>query len=358
MKNKQLNTLFDRLVFLFLVHLIFKIGDQSINVFSEFTFRGFVFSTYLISYWLIVWYIAEYLNKKIQSKQNLGMKFKKIYTVILFTFNLIFGLVVSFFAYYLYRLGDIAFFDMWDAWTVVPILNPEMTISFLIFYMMVFTFDSYYNANIKIKEDQYQLEKLKRENTLAQYLNLKSQIEPHFLFNSLSVLSSVIHTDTNLASEFTLRLSRILRYVIEKNELLLVPLKDEISFIDNYLFLMQTRFIDEIIFENKVDDNLVNGCYVPPSSLQLLIENAIKHNKFTTENPLRIQLFNEGETLIVRNNLNLRNDIENSTRLGLDNLSGRYSHFCEKPVDIKQTDIDFTVSIPILTKEHYERFNI
>ena len=358
MKQKQKNTFFIRLMFVFFIHFIFKIGDQSISAFSEFTFRGFAFSFFFITYWLCVWYLAAFFHKKIQKRQEITVSNKKLYTFFLFVFHLLFGLLFAFGANYLYRIGDIYFFNNVQAWSDVTVFNPELTLGLLTIYMMVFTFDSYYYASIKSKEDQLQLEKLKQENTLAQYLNLKSQIEPHFLFNSLSVLSSIIYTDVNLASDFILRLSRILRYVIEKNEFLLVPLDEEITFVENYLFLIQTRFENEIVFENAIDKSIISSCYIPPSSLQLLIENAIKHNKFTMDDPLRIRLFNVEDYLVVSNNANIRNDLENSTKLGLDNLSGRYSHFCSQPVEIKQTDIDFTVSIPILTKKHYERFNI
>ena len=358
MKQKQIHTFFIRLMFVFFIHFIFKIGDQSFNAFSDFTVRGFVFSTSFIAYWLCIWYIASFFHKKIQKRQDLTVKNKKLYTFLLFFLHLMFGLLFSFTANYLYRVGDIYFFNDIDAWSGVSVFNPELTLGLLTIYMMVFTFDSYYHSSIKNKEDQLELEKLKQENTLAQYLNLKSQIEPHFLFNSLSVLSSVIHTDANLASEFTLRLSRILRYVIEKNEFLLVPLSEEITFVENYLFLIQTRFEKGIDFTNTIDKDIINTCYVPPSSLQLLIENAVKHNKFTDDSPLKIQIYNDDNRLIVRNNINIRNDTENSTNMGLDNLTSRYSHFSEEPVVIDSTNNYFTVSLPILTNENYERTNI
>lgn len=358
MNPQKSNKFFIRLALIFIIQFIFKIGDQSINVFSDFTLRGTVFSIYFIIYWICAWYIAAFIHKKIQQKQGDSHQGKKTYTFLLFSFQFTFGFLASFFANWFYRLWDIYLFEMSDAWSSVWLLNPEFTMSLLMIYMMVFSVDIYYNTGIKAKEDQLQLEKLKQENTLAQYLNLKSQIEPHFLFNSLSVLSSIIYTDVDLASDFILRLSRILRYVIEKNEFLLVPLNDEIIFIENYLFLIQTRFEKGIIFENKIDKAITNSSYLPPASIQLLIENAIKHNKFTKDNPLRIKLFNDEEHLIVINNINIRNDSENSTNQGLENLSKRYSHLSDKSVVIKKSDVDFMVTLPILTKEQYERFNI
>ncbi len=358
MDRQKSNKFFVRLLLIFIIHFIFKIGDQSINVFSDFTIRGTVFSLYFVIYWICAWYIAAFFHRKIQQKQKDSILNKKRFTFLLFLFHFTFGFLASFLANWFYRLWDIYFFEMGDAWASVWLLNPEFTMSLLMIYMMVFSIDIYYNTSIKAKEDQIQLEKLKRENTLAQYLNLKSQIEPHFLFNSLSVLSSIIYTDVNLASELILRLSKILRYVIEKNEFILVPLSEEITFLENYLFLIQTRFDEGIIFENKLDKAIINSSYVPPSSLQLLIENAIKHNKFTQDKPLRIKLFYEKEYLMVNNNVHIRDDMENSTKQGLDNLIGRFLHFTEKAVIINKTETSFTVSMPVLSKEHYERFNI
>ena len=353
-----MNKFFTRIFFVFLFHLVFKIGDDSFDVFGDFTLRGLVFSFYFISFWLVVWYIADFFGQKIVSWQKRSSKYTHFHTILLFTFHFFFGFIFAFLSNYLYRLGDIYLFHRNEAWKDVTVFNPELTMSLLLIYMMVFSFDTYYSSSIRINEDKLQLEKLKRENTLAQYLNLKSQIEPHFLFNSLSVLSSVIHSDANLASEFTIRLSRILRYMIEKNEHILVPLKDEISFVDNYLFLIQTRFQEGINFKNSLDKRIISSSYIPPASLQMLIENAVKHNKFTKKNPLEIILKNDKESLIVVNNLNIREDIENSTELGLDNLKERFKQFTPNPVLIKKTASKFTVSLPILTKTHYERFNI
>ena len=353
-----MNKFFTRVFLLFLFHFLFKIGDDSFNVFGSFSLRGSVFSIYFITYWLGVWYIADFFGRKIIAWQKMSSKHTHFHTILLFAFHFSFGFIVAFLANYFYRMGDIYFFHMEESWGDVTVFNPELTMSLLLIYMMVFSFDTYYSSSIRISEDKLQLEKLKRENTLAQYLNLKSQIEPHFLFNSLSVLSSVIHSDANLASEFTIRLSRILRYMIEKNEHILVPLKDEISFVDNYFFLIQTRFQEGIIFKNKIDKGVISSSYIPPASLQMLIENAVKHNKFTKSNPLEITIENDKENLMVRNNLNIREDIEYSTKLGLDNLKERFKQFTSRPVEIEEAESMFTVSLPILTKIHYERFNI
>jgi len=358
MKRKNTNKFFVRLIFIFFINFIVKIGDQTINVFSNFTFRGVAFTSYFIIYWLCIWYVAEFLNSKIQKRQESSSGPKRFHTLLLFLFHFVFGMLVSFLAGLFFRIGDVQLFHMNIPWSDIPFFNPEFTLSLLMIYMMVFSFDIYYHSNIKRKEDQLKMEKLKRENMKAQYLVLKSQIEPHFLFNSLSVLSSIIYTDINLAEEFILRLSKTLRYVIEKNELTLVPLKDEIHFVEDYFFLIRSRFEEGLIFENSIDKSIIQNSYIPPASLQLLIENAVKHNKFTSDEPLRIQLYNDKKHLIVKNNINLRDEFANSTNQGLQNLTQRFSYLSDTSVNITIKETDFTIAMPILTKTDYERFNI
>lgn len=358
MKPSKINKFFTRFLFVFLVHLIIKIGDQSFTGFFDASARGIVFSVFFITYWMIVWYLAELLNGIILKKQNGFYKSKKKSIYVLFTFNFTFGLVASFIANALYRFGDIHIFHNGAAWSSVTVINPELTFSLLSIYMMVFTFDVLYQSKIKMKEDELKMEQLQKESMLARYLNLKSQIEPHFLFNSLSVLSSLIYSDADLASEFVLRLSRILRYVIEKNKFLLVSLQEEMDFVHDYLFLMQTRFDQEIICTEEIEPKRLKTCFVPPTAMQTLVENAIKHNKFTKNRPLRIILSNDDKYLIIKNNLQLRSVTADSTKHGLDSLKARYSHFTFTPVEIAQTKDAFTVLLPLLTKEHYERFNI
>ena len=146
--------------------------------------------------------------------------------------------------------------------------------------------------------------------------------------------------------------------MIEKNELALVPLKEEIRFVDDYFYLIRHRFDKGIVFENSLDESIIKNSYIPPASLQLLIENAVKHNMFTEEDPLRINLYNDEKHIIVKNNINLRDDILDSTNQGIQNLTQRFSYFSEDIVNIEINETDFTISLPILTKTDYERFNI
>ena len=333
-----------RLLIVFVVNVIIIFGDYSLTFFDN-SARTLFFSLYFVSYWMLIWYFSAYINQKIKL-----LKDRAVYPYSIFVFNFIFGVIVAFFANYFYRTGDLLLYHNIDLWKDIPILNPELTISLFVLYMVVFIFDIYMQSILNKKENQLQLEKLKKENNLAKYLILKSQIEPHFLFNSLSVLSSIIYYDVNLASDFILRLSKILRYVIEKNDLLTVPLKDEIAFINDYFFLIKTRFDNGIIFENKIDKNIVGTSVIPPVSLQLLFENAIKHNKFTHEKPLKITIYNDDNYIVVENNIDIRANVVDSTKQGLDNLTKRFLFLSENPVKIDILNDNFVVSLPLLPK--------
>jgi LytS/YehU family sensor histidine kinase len=213
---------------------------------------------------------------------------------------------------------------------------------------MVFSFDTFHHTVIKTKDYHLKLEKLEKDNAVAQYLNLKSQIEPHFLFNSLSVLSSLIHTDVDLADQFILHLSKMLRYVIEKNEFMLVSLKEEISFVKDYLFLIQTRFEDEIKYDIHIDQKILDKYRIPTTAVETLVENAVKHNIFTEKQPLNIDIFIDADYLVVKNAIYPRSKKANSTGQGLENLKSRYSYFTDKPVNIEKTKDEFVVTLPLL----------
>lgn len=346
-----------RFLAILIFHFIIKMGDLTFGDFTDFTFRGFIFSGFFISYWLFVWFLSDLIGNFIFKEQEHSFTKNRLKTYLYFVFHVFYSFIAAALFNQVYRWGDLLFFEMHQSWVEVSNLNPQLISILWLFYMIIFSFETYSHALLNRKEAQLQLERLKQENTQALYANLKAQIEPHFLFNSLSVLSSIVHTDTDLASDFILKLSKILRYVVENKGFQLLPLKEEIQFVNNYLFLMQTRFTEGIIFTNQLDESLVTKSYIPPVSLQTLIENAIKHNKFSKENPLEITLLTKEDYLVLHNNLNKRTDIENSTKQGLDNLSKRYAHFTNKTIKTSEINGLFTVSLPILTQKEYERFN-
>ncbi len=142
------------------------------------------------------------------------------------------------------------------------------------------------------KEAAVQQEELKRAHLALQYQSLKDQVRPHFLFNSLSSLATLINTDAEKATLFVHKLSDVYRYVLEQRENELVPLKDDLKFLEDYIFLQKIRFGDRLRMEIRLDLDL--NRLVIPLSLQMLVENAIKHNEISEEHPLLIEIFSNG----------------------------------------------------------------
>ena len=188
---------------------------------------------------------------------------------------------------------------------------------------------------------------LQKELAQSKFESLKDQIKPHFLFNSFSVLTSIIEEDPKLAVEFVSRLSKIYRYVLD-NKTQLVSLETELNYLEHYTFLLKTRHPDSLEVETALD--LPTDQYqLPILSLQMLVENALKHNYFSKEQPLKIALYNEGhEFLVVRNNLKKRDLLDKPTKLGLQNIMNRYQMLLDKFIVVKEDEGYFMVKLPLI----------
>jgi LytS/YehU family sensor histidine kinase len=188
---------------------------------------------------------------------------------------------------------------------------------------------------------------LEKEHLSAQFETLKSQVNPHFLFNSLNTLMSLVENNEKAIS-FIQNLSEFLRYGLKSKENEVALISDEIEIIEKYAYLQKARFKANLNVSIKVDEDVRNNYYLPPMSLQILFENAVKHNEISKKNPLYVDIFNDGEeAIIVKNNLQKRN-LENKTGIGLKNISQRYTFLTDKKVVIKQTENVYMVSLPLL----------
>lgn len=197
------------------------------------------------------------------------------------------------------------------------------------------------------KETLIEAERLKKEQASARYETLKNQVNPHFLFNSLNVLASLVHKDANQAEEFIRRLSTVYRYILESREQEVVPLEEELAILNAYLFLMDTRFGASLQTVISIPEN-ARG-HVAPLTIQMLVENALKHNEASKARPLKIDVFQEDGYIVVRNNLQPKNSLPESTGLGLANIQARYQVLSDKAVLISDQGGFFTVKIPILS---------
>lgn len=190
-------------------------------------------------------------------------------------------------------------------------------------------------------------QKLIAKSANAQFESLKNQLDPHFLFNSLNVLSSLIDENPNQAQKFTASMSKIYRYVLEQKDKELVTVEEEIEFAKTYCELLKTRFEDSVDFEFNVEREDLRK-FVVPLSLQLLLENCIKHNFATSSKPLLIKVFSENKTLCIENNLQARELIKESAGIGLANIVQRYALLTKENVFIEKSEDYFKVKLPIL----------
>ncbi|HOZ51013.1 MAG TPA: histidine kinase [Chitinophagaceae bacterium] len=193
-----------------------------------------------------------------------------------------------------------------------------------------------------------EVERYKTETVQAQLQNLKDQINPHFLFNNLSVLSSLVYINQDKAVDFINQLSKVYRYLLDNRTNELVRLEDEMKFLESYIYLIQIRFDRNIHFEIDIDPNKLKD-YIPPMSLQMLIENVIKHNEISGEFPLSVWVNIKDNMLEVRNSLKARMADEVSSKSGLNNIQERYKYFTEIPMEIIKSEHEFIVRIPLLS---------
>ncbi|RAJ16844.1 LytS/YehU family sensor histidine kinase [Olleya aquimaris] len=184
----------------------------------------------------------------------------------------------------------------------------------------------------------------------AKFDALKNQLDPHFLFNSLNVLTSLIEENPDSAQKFTTSLSKVYRYVLEQKNKDLVTVDEELQFAKTYMSLIKMRFEDSIVFDIPEQAQHPESKVVP-LSLQLLLENAVKHNIVTSSKPLHIKIYESNGNLIVVNNLQTKDIVKKSSGVGLENIKQRYQLLTNKRVSISQDNTSFKVAIPILTKE-------
>ncbi len=190
-------------------------------------------------------------------------------------------------------------------------------------------------------------ERLKAEGLNSQFQSLKNQVNPHFLFNSLNVLTSLVYKDADQAAHFIKKLAEVYRYVLETQNKEVVPLKEELNFIESYVFLNKIRYGENLNVHIEIPSD--SQYMVLPLSVQMLLENAIKHNIISSSKPLTIQVVQSGDILSVSNNLQKKNEHQKSVGLGLNNIRSRYKFLTDEPLVIENNQEVFTVKLPLLT---------
>ncbi len=231
--------------------------------------------------------------------------------------------------------------------------SKYQVITMLMFFIgvfMVFSFHEYISLNEDKQEISDLAKDLERQNYLSKFEALRNQVNPHFLFNSLNVLSSLIYSDIELSDKFIRKFSEVFRYVLELNNEEVVALKKEIDFINSYFFLQKIRHEEAVCISMKIDAEDLTKC-IPPMALQIVVENAFKHNMVTKTNPLRLEFHSCKQKLIVKNNYQARRDEISSTGIGQRNLLDRYKMLSDKLPEFYIEDDFYIAELPLLDKE-------
>jgi two-component system, LytTR family, sensor kinase len=300
-----------------------------IQILMTFVQYGFIYSLWTFCSWF-----NRFLNKVWPYNSKMLLR-------------LVSQIFVTFVFYAILRTGV---FLLFQEYIIVKLPKTVMMATYIIDFFIAVSINiglfAYYLLE-QWKESWVRAEQLARENTQVQYDNLKNQLNPHFLFNSLTSLQSLIYKDQELATRFLQQLSKVYRYLLENRLKETVSLKREFDFVAYYVELLKTRFgksleINIVIQEEHYDKQIV------PVSLQIMIENAIKHNQLTDEQPLKIKIYVENNCLVVSNNLHLKQQVETSNGQGLQNFSQLYAFLSPEPVRWMKGVKEFSIYIPLL----------
>jgi len=209
---------------------------------------------------------------------------------------------------------------------------------------------SIYIMRLIYQKQTYELEneKLRIESLQSQFESLKKQVSPHFLFNSLTALKTLILESPNLAGQYVDHLSQVLRYTLQSSDKQVVTLREEMEFTESYLFLIKMRYDTNLVVKTEIDQRLMS-MMIPPLTIQILLENAVKHNEISKRNPLTIVIQTiENEFLVVSNRIQEKLTPEQGTGIGLINLSKQFQLLGEREIQIIQNNTEFRVEVPLI----------
>jgi sensor histidine kinase YesM len=260
--------------------------------------------------------------------------------------------LVSLFVLFLLRFFEDVFIDKISFHDFIYNQNPrDYVVAIIITFFVtlsVYAFHFYKAYN----ENRYKEQKIIAGTANAKFESLKNQIDPHFLFNSLNVLSSLIEENPDNAQRFTTSLSKVYRYVLEQKDKELISVEEELSFAKTYMNLLKMRFENSLTYEIEIAPSFaITEMKVVPLSLQLLLENTVKHNVVSEQKPLQIRIYIEANYLCIQNDFQKKEVLSDRQGVGLQNIINRYAIITKRKVIIEQTEKTFTVKIPILTKQ-------
>ncbi|HEX2934617.1 MAG TPA: histidine kinase [Bacteroidales bacterium] len=302
--------------------------------------RGVLINNFLYSaiLSLLFWKGNEFIIKALNKRYSWIKETRKIvilHLLVTFAYNII--VITSFYLY--------IWFGKFHKQSLTGFLESTkggfyMCLSITIIVTLIsyaYNFFQYWKKSV-LKEEE-----LKRERIILQYEALKNQVNPHFLFNSLNVLTSLIELDKDASIKYVKQLSEVMRYVLDKNSTELVPIDVELKFIESFVYLLKIRFGNNLKVQVNIGDR--NFCIVPVA-LQILIENAVKHNEVSADKPLYVDITEIDDYLIVSNNIQERNYLPDSNFIGLKSLTFQYEFLSGRQMEIVNNGTSFVVKIP------------
>ncbi len=218
----------------------------------------------------------------------------------------------------------------------------------LVFYMFLHLMQQ----NYENQQVSMELERIKSDNLSAQYELLKQQVNPHFLFNSLNTLKAMVESGDQEAVDFIIKLSNFYRFTLESRKLDLIHVHEEMEILKAYLFLQKARFDGGFTFESSLSKE-TQATLIPPFTLQLLVENCIKHNVVSLEKPLHIRIYEEQDRIVVANQMQPKTGGEHSLGVGLKNIDLRYSHLLDQHIEIIKDTETFQIKLPLIYEHHH-----
>ncbi|SFW79286.1 Histidine kinase [Chitinophaga sancti] len=295
----------------------------------HFFLHSFLFG--LLCWFLHQWFIGETLRRKKDDKIILALSFVVLVALMIYPYNYLMSVL----------------YDVSEGVSETPLTRKQ----YMLFLRGVVTSGLFYFIQhhkmvvFQKQESQLEIERLKQAQLEVSLNSLKEQLSPHFLFNTLNTLSTL--TSEKHVKDFVNELSNIYRHVLQHKQKDTVTLTQELNFIHSYVYILKSRFEDAIHIDIDISE-ADQALRIPALTLQLLIENAVKHNMATSYKPLYIKIYREGDFLVVNNNLQAKNSVSYSTGTGLHNIRFRYQLLFNKEIVIEKTVERFTVKLPLV----------
>lgn len=339
-KHIKIALLFGLIIFIVMMVIGLILGN-AIEFNSNLLIKFLFYMLYTLVLYGVNAFLFTWLDNKF-GKNNFTKK--RIYS------SIVASIVLTMFAIFLLRvIEEVAVKGV----SLVEFFTTEKVsyyiIPFIIAVVGILFFNAFYFYRA-LQEKKIKEQKIIAGTANAKYESLKSQLDPHFLFNSLNVLTSLIEEDQDKAQKFTTSLSKVYRYVLEQKDKDLVSLEEELQFAKTYILLLKMRFEDAI--DCSIPESVINPeAKIVPLSLQILLENCVKHNIVSEQQPLQISIQEGENVLYVVNNLQVKSSLKKSSGIGLLNIKERYQILSTRNISINQSKSEFKVELPLLTKK-------